>query len=72
MFFFMLNHQFLHRKLKCGVLLKSVQAVPFELNLRKELWVVISIYRFPSQDCKFFFNSLTIILSHFTKTYDNY
>ena len=24
------------RKLKCDVLLKSIQAIPFELNLRKE------------------------------------
>ena len=71
-FFFMLNHQFLHRKLKCGVLLKSIQAIPFELNLRKEKWLVISIYRPPSQDSEFFLNSLTIILDHFAKAYDNY
>ena len=60
------------RKLKCDVLLKSIQAIPFELNLRKEKWLVISIYRPPSQDSEFFLNSLTIILDHFTKTYDNY
>ena len=60
------------RKLKCDVLLKSIHAIPFELNLRKEKWLVISIYRPPSQDSEFFLNSLTIILNHFTKTYDNY
>ena len=59
-------------KLKCDVLLKSIQAIPFELNLRKEKWLVISIYRLLSQDSEFFLNSLTIILDHFTKTYDNY
>ena len=26
------------RKLKCDVLLKSIHAIPFELNLRKEKW----------------------------------
>ena len=61
----MLNHQFLHRNL-------SIQAITFELNLRKEKWLVISIYRPPSQDSEFFLNSLTVILDHFTKAYDNY
>ena len=42
------------RKLKCDVLLKSIQAIPFELNLRKEKWLVISIYWPPSQDSEFF------------------
>ena len=62
----------LSRKLKCDVLSKSIQAFPFELNLRKEKWQVISIYRPPSQDNEFFLNSLTIILDYFTKAYDNY
>ena len=53
------------QKLKCDVLLKSLQAIAFELNLRKEKWLVISIYRPPSQDSKFLLNSLTIILDHF-------
>ena len=53
-------------------MLKSIQAISFELNLRKEKWLVISIYRPSSQDSEFFLNSLTIILDHFTKTYDNY
>ena len=60
------------RKLKCDVLLKSIQAFPFELNLRKEKRQVISIYRPPSQESEFFLNSLTIILDYFTKAYVNY
>ena len=62
----------LSRKLKCDVLLKSIQAIRFELNLRKEKWLVISIYQPASQDSKFFLNSLTIILDYFSKAYDNY
>ena len=31
----------LSRKLKCDVSLKSIQAIPFELNWRKEKWQVI-------------------------------
>ena len=60
------------QKLKCDVSLKSVQAIAFELNLRKEKWRVISIYWPPSQDSEFFSNLLTVILDHFTKAYDNY
>ena len=40
--------------------------------MRKEKWLVISIYWLPSQDSEFFLNSLTIFLDYFTKTYDNY
>ena len=31
----------------------SIQAIPFEINLRKEKWLVISIYRPPSQIAKY-------------------
>ena len=54
-----------------GNLCKSIQAVPFETNLRKEKWLVISIYRPPSQNSEFFLNSLTSIINHFTKLFDN-
>ena len=36
------------RQLKCDTLLKPIHATPFELNLRKKKWLVISIYRPPS------------------------
>ena len=62
----------LSRKMKYDVLLKSIQAIPFDLNWRKEKWLVISIYRSPFQGSEFFLNSLTIILDHFTKAYENY
>ena len=60
------------RKLKCDVLLKSIQAISFEVNLKKEKWLVISIHPSPSQGSEFFFNSLTVNLNHLAKTYDNY
>ena len=55
------------RQLNCGNVCKSIQAVPFEMNLRKEKRLVISIYRPSSQNSKFFLNSLTSIIDHFTK-----
>ena len=46
--------------------------VSFEINLRKEKWLVISIYRLPSKNSEFFLNSLTSIIDHFWKLFDNY
>ena len=60
------------RQLNCGNLCKSIQAIPFEINLRKEKWLVISIYQPPSQNSDFFLNSLTSIIYHFAKRFDNY
>ena len=45
------------RQLNCGNLYKSIQAVPFEINLRKEEWLVISVYRPLSQNSEFFHRS---------------
>ena len=42
-------------QLNWETLCKSIQAVTFEINLRKERWLVISIYRPPSQNSEFFF-----------------
>ena len=36
------------RQLHCGNLNLSIQAVPFEINLRTDKWLVISVYRPPS------------------------
>ena len=60
------------RKLSCDDICNSIQAIPFEINLRKEKWLVISIYRPPSQDSVFFLNSLTKIIDVFADKYDNY
>ena len=60
------------RKLSCDDICNPIQAIPFEINLRKEKWFVISIYRPPSQDSVFFLNSSTKIIDVFADKYDNY
>ena len=60
------------RRLSCENLCDSIQAVPFEINLRKEKWLVISIYRPPSQNSAYFLNNLTKMIDLFADTYDNY
>ena len=49
----------------------SLQAISFEINLRKEKWLVISVYRPPLQNSEYFLNSLTKIIDYFASTYDN-
>ena len=46
----------------------SIQAIPFEINLRKEKWLVISIFRPPSQNSEYSLNFLTKIVDYFAKT----
>ena len=60
------------RKLLCGDICNLIQAIPFEINLRKEKWLMISIYRPPAQDSVFFLDSLTKIIDVFADKYDNY
>ena len=50
----------------------SIQAIPFEINLRKEKWLVISIYRPLLQKSEYFLNSLTNVIDYFANTYDNH
>ena len=54
-----------------GSICDSIQAIPFEINLRQEKWLMISIYGPPSQDSGFFIYSLTKIIDHFAK-YNNH
>ena len=60
------------RRLSCENLCDSIQAVPFEINLRKEKWLVISIYRPPSHNSEYFLHNLTKMIDLFADTYDNY
>ena len=60
------------RQLSYGSISDSIQAIPVEINLRKKQWLVISIYRLPSQVSRFFLHSLTKIIDHFATKYDNH
>ena len=60
------------RRLSCENLCNAIQAVPFEINLRKEKWLVILIYRPLSQNLEYFLNKLTKMIDFFANTYENY
>ena len=60
------------RRQSCENLCGSIKAVPVEISLRKEICLVISIYRAPSQNSEYFLNKLTVMIDFFADTYDNY
>ena len=43
----------------------NIQIIPFEINLRKEKWLVASIYNAPSQKNKYFLWYLTNLLEFY-------
>ena len=51
---------------------KDVQAIPFELNLRKEKWIFVCIHRPPKQDSQYFLENLSLITDHYSSIYDNH
>ena len=51
---------------------KDIQAIPFELNLRKEKWMFVCIYRPPKQDSQYYLENLSLIIDHYSSIYDNH
>ena len=60
------------RRLSFEELRISLQAIHFEINWRKEKWLVMSIYCPPSLNSEYFLNVLTKIIDYFASTYDNH
>ena len=48
----------------------NIQVIPFEIDLRKEKWLVGSIYKAPSQENKYFLQYLTNMLEFYSTRYD--
>ena len=49
----------------------EIQVVPFELNLRKQKWIIFSIYRPPKQSLKYFLSILSSSIDFYTRSYGN-
>ena len=43
---------------------KDIQIMQFELNLRKEKWMFMCIYRPPAQSKQYFLENLSMIVDH--------
>ena len=49
----------------------NIQIIPFEINLRKEKWLFVSIYKPPSQSNHYFLDILGDLLDFYSQDYDN-
>ena len=49
---------------------ENIQAIPFELNLRKEKWLFVSIYKSPLQSNSYFLDTLNDLLDFYSGIYD--
>ena len=49
----------------------DIQIIPFEINLRKEKWLFVSIYKPPSQSNQYFLDLLSDLLDFYSEDYDN-
>ena len=67
-----INSSISSRQIHCRNLNLSMQAVPFKINFRKDKWLVISVYRPPSQNSEYFLNELDKIIDYFSVSYDNH
>ena len=50
----------------------EIQALVFEINMRKEMQFFLSIYKSPSQVCQYFLDSLHNIIDFYSGIYDNH
>ena len=67
---------YIKSSLPCKMLTKfklpnNIQIIPFELNLRKDKWLFVSIYKQRLQDNKYFVSILSDLLDFYSNEYGN-
>ena len=50
---------------------KDIQIIPFELDLRKEKWMFMCIYRPRAQNEQYFLENLSMIVDRYSSIYDS-
>ena len=50
----------------------DIQVIMFELNLRKEKWMFMCIYRPPKQNNQYFLENVSSISDHYSSIYENF
>ena len=50
----------------------DIQAVSFEVNITKEKWFFLCIYKAPYTNSQYFLGSLSIIIDYYSNVYDNH
>lgn len=59
------------RQLRCPVQSDDIQCIVADLNLRKQKWLILSIYRNPKQDIRYFLDEIIKILDYYSSDYEN-
>jgi exonuclease III len=59
------------RQLHCPVLNEDIQCIVSDLNLRKQKWLILSIYRNPKQNIRYFLDEITNVLDYYSSSYEN-
>ena len=67
-----INSSISSRQIHCRNLNLSMQAVPFKINFRKDKWLVISVYRPPSQNSEYLLYGLDEMIDYFSVSYNNH
>ena len=49
----------------------NIQAIPFEINLRKEKWLFIRVYKPPSLNNQYFCDSSSELLDFYSSNHEN-
>lgn len=65
------NKQLPSRRLHRCPIAADIQVVMVELNLRKHKWLLLTIYRPPSQTAKYFLDNLSMIIDFYSTIYEN-
>ena len=60
-----------HQELSNFKLPENLKVIPFELNLTKEKWLFVSVYKPPLQSNNYFLNILNDLLDFYSGIYDN-
>ena len=66
-----INNNIPSRQLNLFATAEDIQLICIEINLRKQKWLLISIYRPPKQSLSFFIKNLTNLVDFYSKDYKN-
>ena len=66
-----INNNIPSRQLNLFATAEDIQLICIEINLRKQKWLLISIYRPPKQSLSYFIKNLTSLVDFYSKDYKN-
>ena len=67
-----LNNNISSKYLRSFHLPNDVQAIPIEVHLKQRKLLAVSIYRPLDQKLAYFLSSITVLLDHYLKTYEDF